>query len=138
VRHASVSVACQGSYDDVESVLVAASGLGRMRERRDYLEFLDDVARPTVRDDQRQSVRVTRVDVYEVNVDAVDRRHELWQGVELRFGLAPVVLGPPVLHERLQLFELHTLGEVLDSFAIGPARGSDARAQVIERGLGLL
>jgi hypothetical protein len=29
--------------------------------------------------------------VNEVNIEAVDRGHELWQGIQLRLDLAPVV-----------------------------------------------
>jgi hypothetical protein len=39
---------------------------------------------------------MTRTDVHEVNVEPVDRRHELGQGIQLRFRLPPVVPGPPV------------------------------------------
>ena len=59
-----------------------------------------------MRHDQRQGVRMTRADVNEVDVDAVDRRHELRQGVELGLGLSPVVAGAPILDERLELREL--------------------------------
>ena len=50
-----------------------------------------------------------RADVDEVDVDAVDGRHELRQGVQLRFGLAPVVAAAPVAHELLELRELRAL-----------------------------
>ena len=41
-------------------------------QRIDDFQLLDDRAGPSVRDDQRQRVRVLRADVNEVNVDAID------------------------------------------------------------------
>ena len=73
-----------------------------------------------------------RADVDEVNVDAVDRRHELRQGVELRFGLPPVVVRAPVAHELLQLRELHALRLVGDGLLVGPARRRNAPAKIDE------
>ena len=46
---------------------------------------------------------VRRPDVDEVDIHAVDLGHELRHCVELRLGLAPVVLGSPVARERLDL-----------------------------------
>ena len=73
-RLAGEAVARHGRDDDVEGVLGAAAVRGRIRERTDDLELLDDRSRPTVRDDHRQRIRVARADVDEVNVDAVDLR----------------------------------------------------------------
>ena len=75
---------------------------------------------------------MTRAHVDEVNVHAIDRRDELWQGVELRFGLAPVVVRPPVAHELLELRERHALRGVVDGLALGPARGRNAPTEVDE------
>ena len=58
--------------------------------------------------------------------------HELRQGVELRLGLAPVVFGPPVAHELLQLGELYALRPVTDRLPVGPPRRGDAPAQIDE------
>ena len=71
----------------------------------------------------------------EVNVHAVDRRHELRQGVELGLGLSPVVAGAPILDERLELRELYALRLVIDRLPVGPARVRDALAKVVERRL---
>ena len=43
-----------------------------------------------------------RTHVDEMDVDAIDRRHELQQGVQFRLRLAPVVVRAPVANERLQ------------------------------------
>ena len=45
---------------------------GRVGQRLDDLQLLDDRARPAVRDDQRQRVLVLGADVQEVNVQPVD------------------------------------------------------------------
>src|SRR2546430_1118794 len=62
------AVARHGRDDDVESVPGAAAMRGWIRERTDDLELLDDGARPTMRDDHRKRILVTRTDVDEVNV----------------------------------------------------------------------
>ena len=74
-------------------------------------------------------------DVDEVNVDPVDRRHELRQGIELRLRLAPVVAAAPVPNQLLQLGQLRALRLIGDGFLVGPSRGSNAPAEVVERGL---
>jgi hypothetical protein len=59
-------------------------------ERLDDLQLLDDRARPSVRDDQRQRVLVLGADVDEVNVQPVDLGYEVRPGVQSRFALASV------------------------------------------------
>ena len=78
---------------DVEGVLRPAAERRRIGERTDELDLLEDRARPSVRDDQRQRVRVAGADVDEVDVDPVDGRHELREGVQLR--LAPCASRSP-------------------------------------------
>src|SRR6266550_5340011 len=48
------AVARQGWDHDVESILGAASLRGRVRERTDHLELLNDGSGPAVRDDDRK------------------------------------------------------------------------------------
>jgi hypothetical protein len=45
-------------------------------------------------------------------------------------GLAPVVVGPPVAHQRLQLGQRHALGLVRDRLPVGPPRPRHASAQI--------
>ena len=52
--------------------------------------------------------------------------------VELRLGLAPVVLGRPVARELLERRELHALRSIGDQLLGGPARRGDAAAQLGE------
>src|SRR5918993_3741396 len=69
----------------------------------------------------------------EVNVHAIDRCHELRQGVEPGLGLSPVVVRRPVLDDLLEFGELRALRSVADRLPVGPARVGDATAEVDER-----
>ena len=62
------AVAGQGRNHQIESVLCAAAVGGRVGERADDVQHLDDRARPAVRYDQRQRVLVRRANVDEVDV----------------------------------------------------------------------
>ena len=126
------AVARQGRDHDIESVLGAASVRGRVRERIDDLKLLDDGSRPAVRDDDRERIRMTRADVNEVNVDAIDRRYELRKGIELGLGFTPVVVRSPIPHHFLEFCELHALRPVIDRLPIRPSRGNDAPAEIDE------
>src|SRR2546428_14152628 len=75
---------------------------------------------------------MTRADVYEVNVEPVDLRHELRQGIQPCLRLPPVVARPPVAYERLDLRQLRALGPIRDRLPIGPPRSRDALAEVDE------
>ncbi len=108
----------------------------RIREWTDGAEEFEHRARPTVRDEDRQRVLFLGLDLNEVNVHAVDVRHELRQRIQLRLRLAPVVARAPVLHQGLQPGQLRTLRLIGDGFLIGPARGSNAPAEINERGFG--
>src|SRR5262245_60856442 len=109
-----------------------------IRERTDELQLLDHRSRPAVRDDDGQRVLVTGSDMDEVDVYSIDGGDELWQRVQLRLRLAPVVAAAPVLNEFLQLGERHALRLVGNGLLVGPARGGDASAKVVERGLAYL
>src|SRR5690349_23422537 len=61
------------------STLFPYTTLFRSGQRIDDFQLLDDRSRPTVRDDQRQRVRLLRLDVDEMDVDAVDGGDELRQ-----------------------------------------------------------
>ena len=62
-----------------------------------------------MRNDQRQRIFVFRTNVNEVNVQPVDLRDELRQGVQFRLDLAPVLLRRPIVRERLDRREMHSL-----------------------------
>ena len=62
--------------------------------------------------------------------------HELRQGVQPRFDLAPVVVGLPIARELAHRRELHALRRIGDRLALGPLRRGDTPAQVRERFVG--
>ena len=72
--------------------------------------------------------------VNEMNVQPIDVRDEIRNGVDLRLGLAPVVVGGPVARELLHRRELDTLRFIVDRFLLGPLRRLDAPAQIGEIG----
>ena len=83
-RLAGEAVARHRRNHQIEGVLRCARAMGRgIRQWIDDLQLLDDRAGPSVRDDERQRIFMFRTNVDEVNVDAIDRRHELRQGIEL-------------------------------------------------------
>ena len=110
----------------------------RVGEQVDDLHLLDDRSGPSVADDERQRVLVLRAGVDEVDVQPVDLGDELRDGVQPRLALAPVVLVVPVARDRLHRLQLHALRGILDALLLGPARGRDAGAQVLEVRLGEL
>jgi hypothetical protein len=70
--------------------------------------------------------------VDEVDVDPVDLGRELGERVELRLGLAPVVVGLPVARERLERRQLHALRPIFDELLAGPACRRYASAEVVQ------
>src|SRR5437899_1178256 len=68
-----------------------------------------------------------------MNFQPIDVRRELWQGIELCLRLAPIVAGPPVPNQLLQLRQLRTLRLIGDGFLIGPSGRRDPMAKVDER-----
>ena len=55
---------------------------GGIGQRIDDLQLLDDRARPSVRDDEWQCILVSRPNVNEMDVQAIDLGDELRQGVQ--------------------------------------------------------
>jgi hypothetical protein len=131
-RLARKAVAGQGRQHQVEGVLGGAAVSGRVGQRADGVEELDDRAGPAMRHDQRHRVLMPRPDVDEVDLDPVDLGRELRQRVQSRLALAPVVVGRPVAAERLQRRQLPALGAVGDEFLRRPARRLDPAAQLSE------
>jgi hypothetical protein len=116
----------------VEGIRDAPAVGRRVRERFDYLEELDDGARPAVRHEQRHGLLMRRADVRELDVQPVDLGDELRQLVERRLDLAPVVVCAPILDERLELGQLDTLGPVADGLLVRPPCRRHAPAEVEE------
>src|SRR5687767_3127076 len=72
----------------------------------------------------------------EMDVEPVDLGGEVREGVQPRLALAPVVLGRPIAREVLHERERHALRVILDGLLLGPARGREARTQILELRLG--
>ena len=104
----------------------------RIGERADDLQLLNDRSGPPVRDDHRQSVRMFRTDVNEVDVEPIDCGDELRQGVQPRLHLSPVVIGRPIVRELLHGRELDALRRIADQFPLGPISRGDPPAEVRE------
>ncbi len=102
----------------------------------DDLELLDDRARPSMRDDQRQGIRMCRADMDEMDVEPIDFGDGLREGIEPRLDFPPVVVRLPVAHEVLQHRLRHALSFVGDGLLVGPPCGSQAAAKVGEVLLG--
>jgi hypothetical protein len=86
----------------MEGVRGLAAVRGGVDQWIDDLQLLDDRTRPAVRDDQRQSILVLGTDMDEVDVQPVDLGEELRVGLQLRLGLAPVVLRRSVAGDLLR------------------------------------
>ena len=108
---------------------------GGIGQRCDDLELLDRRARPAVGDDQRQGIGMFRPDMQEMDVEPVDLGDEIGQRVEPRFAPPPVIVGRPILSERLHQRQLHALGAILDQLALGPAGGGDAPLELGQLGV---
>src|SRR4029453_18063196 len=67
-----------------------------------------------------------------MNVEAVDLGEEIGVRVQLRFDLAPVVIGCPIPRERLNEGELHALRKVRDGFLLRESCRRDAPAHFVE------
>jgi hypothetical protein len=126
------AVAGHGRHDDVKCVLGLSAVSGRVGQRADGLEQLDDRAGPAVRHDQRHGVFVRGADVDEVDLDAVDLGRELRQRVESRLDPSEVVVLRPVPGELLGSSELHALGAILDELLARPPCGRDAPTEVVD------
>src|SRR5262245_49692638 len=109
---------------------------GGIGQRADDLQLLDDRAGPTVIDDERQRVFMLGTNMDEVNVEPIDLGDELGQGVQFRLARSPVVLRGPVACEFLNHSERYALRLICDGLLLGPVRGHDASAEVLQRVIG--
>src|SRR3546814_16809551 len=80
----------------MESVRLRPPKSGRIGQRLDDLQLLDDRSRPAVGDDDRQGILMLRTSGDEVNVELVDFGDEVREGVPPRLDLAPVIFARPI------------------------------------------
>src|SRR5919112_6494708 len=93
----------------MESIRCACAMCRGISQGIDDLQLFDGRAGPSVRDDERQRILMFRTNVDEMNVQPIDLRNELGQGVQFRFDLAPIVFCRSIAREFLNRRELHTL-----------------------------
>src|SRR5260370_39216785 len=89
-----------------------------------------------MRDDHRKRIRILRTGMNEMNIEPVDVRRELRQGVQPRFDLAPVVIRLPITCECSHPRELHSLSCMRYLFPLGPLRRADPPAEGNNRRVG--
>ena len=67
-----------------------------------------------------------------MDIQSVDRGHELGQRLELRLRLSPVVVGGPMVRELAHRRERHALRMICDGLLLRPLCGDDPATQVGE------
>src|SRR6058998_3092702 len=101
-------------------------------QRIDDLQLLDDRARPSMGDDNRQRILFFRTDVNEMDVQPIDLSDEIRIRIGLRLDLAPIVFRRPIAGELLHRRERHALREIGDGLLFGPPRRFDPLAEIRE------
>jgi hypothetical protein len=72
-----------------------------------------------MRDDQRQRIFMFRTNVNEMNVQPIDLGDELWQGVQFRLALAPIVVCAPIPGKFPNCRQRHALRFIRDRLRSG-------------------
>src|SRR4051812_43259882 len=88
--------------------------------------------RPPMRENQRNRVRMTALDVHEVNWHTVDVDTELRKGVHAFFMDSPVVFVRPIGHDLRQPLLLDPIAPTCVTEVAGPRGRIEAAAHVIE------
>src|SRR4029450_11269727 len=83
---------------------------------------------PAVGEDQRRRVRADPGPAHEVHRHALDLDAVVLVGVDPSLGLAPVVVGPPVVDELLQVGAVHAVVPVLVARVVRPRGSASASA----------
>src|SRR5581483_8208744 len=102
---------------------------GGIRQGINDFELLDDRARPSMGDNEWQSILMSGADMNKVNVQPIDLGDEVRQRIELCLDLPPVVVFCPIVCESLSRRELHALRGIRDRLTVWPASRVDAAAQ---------
>jgi hypothetical protein len=106
--------------------------IGRVGERPENVEELDDRPRPAVAEHERQGVRVPRAGVDEVDALPVDLRQEVVQPVETVLLRPPVEALEPVTHQLAEVGEVGSLLPAGLRRRARPPRPRESLAQVLE------
>src|SRR5262245_1866114 len=107
--------------DDIEGVGRRTTVRGGVRQWADDMPEKKDCARPAMREDDRQCLRMPRSDVNKVHGESIQLGRELRPLRELDLALAPVVSASPIVDEIPQGKERWTLFPADAGFALGPA-----------------
>src|ERR1700688_370319 len=99
---------------------------GRIREEWNERKVLDERARPTVSEYQRNATTAWRSCVHEVDANAIDLDAELRQFPESLLLSAPVESLGPIVHQIPQPFEIRPLRPWSAGCAIRPTRVPNA------------
>ena len=126
----------QGGNDDVEGILDVSAERDRVGERADHLQELDDRPWPAVRQDERHRVRILGPDVDEMNVEPVDRRHELGETIQFLLESTPVVVLLPVLDKGFGVLQANALRPVGNGLLVRPTGPCESQPQVVDLGVG--
>lgn len=100
-RFTRKAVAGDGRDDDIKCVLRFTAISSRICKRADRLDELEGRTRPTMGQNDRKGVGMTRPHMDELDIDPVDRCDEFRKCIELSLGLAPVVISAPVTDQIL-------------------------------------
>jgi hypothetical protein len=130
IRLPRKAVAGQRGDYEVECVGRAPAMHGRIGQRLDDLQLLDDRTRPAMGDDDGQRMVVPRADMDEMHVHPIDLGNELRQAVQPRLYPAPIVVARPILRQRLHRLEPYALRCIAHRFPFGKSGRSDPPAQV--------
>ena len=116
----------------MECVCGCAAVVCRIGERLDDGHELCHRPRPAVRQDHRGGVVMGRADMKKMDVESVDLGQAVVIGVDLALEASPVVLGRPVLAQRLGVGEGNALRPVINRLRFGPAGACQALAQIVD------
>src|SRR5262245_55146920 len=78
----------------------------------DNLQLFNDRARPSVRNNERQSIFMFRANVDEMDIQPIDVCNELWQGLQSSFDLPPIIICSPIMCEFLNRGKLYALAPI--------------------------
>src|SRR6202453_1813640 len=95
----------QRGYDDVERVLSVTAKGGWIHQRFNDLIKLHNRSWPSMGEDHRQRIFVSRPDTDEVDAKTIQLGSELRETVEHSLAPRPVVFGTPVLHQCREITE---------------------------------
>src|SRR5882724_790482 len=108
----------------------------RICQRLNDLEEFDHRTGPAVSNNDRQRVRMTRTDVQEMDIDAVDLCAILTKAVQHRLAATPVITRPPILQKRPELGEWNALRPIIYRLTLRETSTYQTLPQIFELAFG--